>query len=265
MVKFISLSSGSNGNCYYFEHQGGAFIVDAGIGPRTIKKRLQEHGLDFSKIHFVLVTHDHLDHIKSLGVICGKYQIPAYATRVLHNSLVHHFCTRGRMSGCARYTKLDETFEHDGVQFTPFLVSHDATQTVGYKIKIENTTFTLATDIGQSNEKLVKFAKESDVLILESNFDIDMLMRGPYSPELKVRICNSQGHLSNDRMAEILRQVYHNGLTHIFLCHLSENNNTPEKALESAEVALKSIGVKAGNDVITVALPRKEASSIYTF
>ncbi len=265
MVKFISLSSGSNGNCYYFEHNGDAFLVDAGIGPRTIKKRLLEHGLEFEKIRFVLVTHDHLDHIKSLGVICGKYKIPAFATKTLHNSLVHHFCTRGRMSGCARFTKLGEATECFGVEFTPFLVSHDATQTVGYKIKVENVTFTLATDIGQSNLDLVKYAQESQVLILESNFDIDMLMRGPYTPELKVRICNGEGHLSNDRAAEIIRKVYHNGLSHIFLCHLSENNNTPQKALESAELALKSIGVRPGNDVITVALPRKEPSSVFTF
>ena len=103
MVRFVSLSSGSNGNCYYFGDDRGAFLIDIGIGTRTIKKRLAEHGLSIDSVEAVFVTHDHFDHIKSLGTFTERFRKPVYLTRTLEGALRHNFCTAGRLKGCVRF------------------------------------------------------------------------------------------------------------------------------------------------------------------
>lgn len=262
MVKFISLSSGSNGNSYYIGDEDTAFLIDAGIGPRTIKKRLAEHNISISDIKFVLVTHDHIDHIKSLGVLADKLNIPVYATERLHKSLSVHFCTRGRLGGCVRKTTLEEAFEYDDVRIIPFEVPHDATETVGYFIDFKGVKFTFVTDAGNITDNIVKYASMASALILESNYDLDMLLHGGYTPELKLRITKGNGHLSNEQTASIIKRAYHRELKNIFLCHLSENNNTPEVAYKTVSKALKEIGAE---DVNLVCLPRRMSSEIFEF
>ena len=265
MIRFISLSSGSNGNCYYIGDENTAFIIDAGIGPRTIKKRLLEHGIAMETIKFVLVTHDHIDHIKSLGVLADRVNLPVYATEKLHRSLSVHFCTRGKLSGCARETELSKSFQYDDVTITPFEVPHDATQTVGYHINFCGVKFTFITDAGDITENIIKYSSLADVLIIESNYDLDMLLHGGYTPELKLRITKGNGHLSNEQCASILKRVYHKQMKAIFLCHLSENNNTPALAYKTAAGALQSIGVSPDSLVYFEPLPRRMASKIYCF
>ena len=265
MVKFFSLSSGSNGNCYYIGNENYGFLIDAGIGPRTIKKRLAEHGIDIDDIRFILVSHDHIDHIKGLGIFAEKFSKPVYATEKLHGALDNHSCTRCRLKGCVRKTKARETSTYEEIKFTPFIVPHDATETVGYHIEIENTRFTFLTDVGEVTDELVEYCKKSNVVIFESNYDLDMLLSGSYTPELKVRIMQGCGHLSNEQAASAVKRFYHKGLEHILLCHLSENNNTPEKAVNCIEKALRSIGVHPGKDVNLEPLPRRNTSKLYTF
>ncbi len=281
MVKFISLSSGSNGNCYYIGDDSTAFLIDAGIGPRTIKKRLLEHGIAMDTLKFVLVSHDHIDHIKSLGVLADRVNLPVYATEKLHRSLSVHFCTRGKLCGCARKTVLDEPFVYDGVSIIPFEVPHDATQTVGYHIDFKGVKFTFITDVGDITENVIKYSSMANVLIIESNYDLDMLLGGGYTPELKLRITKGNGHLSNEQCASVLRRVYHKDMSHIFLCHLSENNNTPAYALREATMALNAVtGYKFTGKVssdcsdtsencpqmpVLVALPRRMSSEVYSF
>lgn len=265
MVKFFSLSSGSNGNCYYIGNSETGFLIDAGIGPRTIKKRLLEHGISMDSIEFVLVTHDHIDHIKGLGMVTEKYSKPVYATEKLHASLNNHPCTRCRMKGCVRKTAAGEASVYKGVSFIPFIVPHDATETVGYFIDFYGTRFTFITDLGEVTDDVVKYCKMSQIVIFESNYDLDMLLEGPYAPELKVRIIQGHGHLSNEQAASAAKRFWHNGLTHLFLCHLSENNNTPDTAYTCMEKALMEIGVVPGKDIELVCLPRKYNSDLYEF
>lgn len=265
MIKFFSLSSGSNGNCYYIGNGETAFLIDTGIGPRTVKKRLQEHGISIESINFVLVTHDHIDHIKGLGMLSEKYFKPVYATRKLHTSLENHSCTRCRLQGNVRITVAGEESEYQGVKFTPFIVPHDATETVGYFIDFNGVKFTFITDTGEATDEAIKFCRMSQVVIFESNYDLDMLLGGSYTPELKVRIMKGQGHLSNEQAASAVKRFWHKNLTHLFLCHLSENNNTPQKAYDCIEKSLASIGVKAGKDLSLVCLPRRSNSMLYEF
>lgn len=265
MTKFISLSSGSNGNCYYIGNDRTALLIDAGIGPRTIKKRLMEYNIPMESIKFVLVTHDHIDHIKSLGILADRMKIPVYATERLHSSLNNHFCTRGRLSGCVRKTVLDVVNECDGVKFTPFIVPHDATETVGYFIDFCGVKFTFITDAGDITDSVVKYSSLSSALILESNYDLDMLLSGSYTPQLKLRITKGYGHLSNEQAASIVKRAYTREMDAIFLCHLSENNNTPDAAYHTMAKALTEIGVKVGKDVTLTCLPRRQASAMFTF
>lgn len=261
MVKFISLSSGSNGNCYYIGDEQTAFLIDAGIGPRTIKKRLIEHGIAIESLRFVLVTHDHIDHIKSLGILADRLNLPVYATEKLHRSLSIHFCTRGKLSGCARKTTLGEAFEYDNVMITPFEVPHDATETVGYHIDFNGVKFTFITDAGDITDDIIKYSSQANALIIESNYDLDMLLHGGYTPELKLRITKGNGHLSNEQCGSIIRRTYHKEMRSIFLCHLSENNNTPELAHKEISKALEEIGAEAE----LVCLPRRMSSEVYCF
>ena len=265
MVKFFSLSSGSNGNCYYIGNVNGGFLIDAGIGPRTVKKRLMEHGIDIDDISFVLVSHDHIDHIKGLGILAEKYSKPVYATAVLHASLDNHPCTRCRLKGSVRKTVAGEASVYEDIKFTPFIVPHDATETVGYHIEIEDKRFTFLTDLGEVTDEVIEYCRKSDVVIFESNYDIDMLLTGSYTPELKARIMQGNGHLSNEQTASAIKRFYHKGLKHIFLCHLSENNNTPDVAMACITKALRSINVTAGKDVKLSCLPRRSTSELYTF
>lgn len=263
MVKFFSLSSGSNGNCYFIGNEETALLIDAGIGPRTVKKRLAEYGIPIESIELILVTHDHIDHIKSLGVLVDRYKIPVYATERLHGALDRHSCTRDRLSGCVRKTVPGTPSTYKGVHFTPFIVPHDATETVGYFIDFYGAKFTFLTDIGGMTDEVIAYSKKARTLIFESNYDLDMLMRGSYSPDLKVRIMKGSGHLSNEQAASAIKRIYHKELENIFLCHLSENNNTPELAYNEIAKGLSEIGVEAGVDVQLACLPRREVSQLY--
>ncbi len=165
------------------------------------------------------------------------------------------------MSGCARKTVLDEPFEYDGVEITPFEVPHDATQTVGYHIDFHGVKFTFITDVGDITENVLKYSSMANVLIIESNYDLDMLLGGGYTPELKLRIAKGSGHLSNEQCASVIRRVVHPQMEAIFLCHLSENNNTPELAFNTVNKALQS--KKSAAKLYT--LPRRMSSEVFTF
>lgn len=261
MVKFVSLSSGSNGNCYYFSDGSTSFLIDVGIGARTIKKRLSEVGISFDSINFILVTHDHVDHIKSLGLFTERFAKPVYATRTLHDALSRHFCTRGKMTGCVKILTENQSSDICGVKVTPFEVPHDATQTVGYHIEIGGQKITICTDLGSATDDAVRYASMADHLIVEANYDVDMLMTGPYPMQLKMRIISDNGHLSNEQTCSLLRRAMHPELKNIFLCHLSAHNNTPQTAFNTIKETLESLNSQA----FLTCLPRMRTSELYIF
>lgn len=265
MIKFISLSSGSNGNCYYLGNDETALLIDVGIGGRTIKKRLEDNGLSISSVKMILVTHNHIDHIKYLGSVAERLSVPVYAPAGIHNVLEHHPCTKGQIRGCKRVIR-KETFTQCGeVKFASFDVPHDAVETVGYYIDFYGENFVFMTDLGDVPDSALEYCRMANHLIIESNFDLDMLIRGNYSPELKKRIYEGNGHLSNDQCAHALKMIMHPELQSVYLCHLSENNNSPQLAYECASEAISSTGRVLGKDIKLFCLPRKEASPLFTF
>ncbi len=276
MLKFLSLSSGSCGNCYFLSDGRSGLLIDAGVSVRRLKKTLMEHGLDVDSFQAVLVTHDHLDHIRHLGSYCKHLKKPVYATCTLHEALAHHTFTRDHIADFrqvlpegnpSRICLRADASEAELPLVSHFVVPHDATQTVGYFIEWNGVRFFLMTDAGRVTDEAVEYARLADAVVFESNYDPEMLIAGPYTHDLKMRICHGNGHLSNDECASAIRRFWHPGLKDMFLCHLSENNNTPSLAFESAADALRSIradGAATAKELTNLqTLPRTHASQMF--
>lgn len=263
MVKFMSLSSGSCGNCYYLGTENGGIIIDAGVSLRRLKKVLQEYDLTVDSFSAVLVTHDHLDHIRHLGSFCKRLSKPVYTTADIHRALARHTFTAPTIGPCRKVLEEGVWNQVGDFKVRYFVVPHDATQTVGYAIEVEGRKFVIMTDVGRMTDEAVELARQADTVVVESNYDIDMLMSGPYTHELKMRIIQGCGHLSNDECASAIRRFWHQELRNIFLCHLSENNNTAELAYQSAVEALAEKGCRKG-EVALRCLPRQYPSPMFT-
>lgn len=262
-IKFKSFSSGSCGNCYFLgledEGRTHGILIDAGVSPRRLKKELLAEGLGFDCLDAILVTHDHLDHIRSLGSYCKHLQKPVYSTKTLIGALSGHFITGEHIGAFSRV--LGEGWNRIGEDFQVryFVVPHDATQTVGYAIIADGHRYVHITDCGKMTVEALDWCRQADTLVLESNYDCEMLACGPYPKELQDRIRGGHGHLSNDECAAALRNVNHPGLEYVFLCHLSEHNNTPSVALRTALAAFD--GVSAPR---VIPLPRECSSPVFT-
>lgn len=263
-VRFKSFSSGSCGNCYFIglfgedsrRCEAGA-VIDAGVSPRRLKKEMQQDGLCFDDFGAVLVTHDHMDHIRSLGSFCKHIGKPVWATPELHRALSFHPMSRDWI-GLHRAVIKDGNWNEivpGRIRARAFTVPHDASQTVGYALLLDSFRFVIMTDIGSMTEEALHWARQADTVVIESNYDPEMLRLGPYPPDLQARIRGGHGHLSNPECAEAIRAFNHPGLRHIFLCHLSEHNNTPELAYST------SLEAAAGTPLTP--LPRQTASPLY--
>ena len=263
MIRFMSFSSGSCGNCYYLGTEKGGILIDAGVSLRRVKKTLLDAGLTLDSFSAVLVTHDHLDHIRHLGSFCKRLSRPVYTSEHIHRALARHTFTAPTIGPCRKIMNEGQSVEIAGMKVRYFVVPHDATQTVGYAIEVEGRKFVIMTDVGRMTDEAVEYARQADTVVLESNYDMDMLMSGPYTYELKMRIVQGCGHLSNDECASAIRRFWHPGLRNIFLCHLSENNNTHQLAYQCSLEALQSLGVQKGT-VALRCLPRQTPSQMFT-
>jgi len=262
MLKFMSLSSGSCGNCYYLGSEDGGILIDAGVSLRRLKMVLKEYDMDMDAFSAILVTHDHLDHIRHLGSFCKRLSKPVYTAKAIHDALARHTFTAPTIGSCRRVLDEGEWNEVAGMKVRYFVVPHDATQTVGYAIEADGHKFVIMTDIGRMTDEAVEYARQADTVVVESNYDMDMLLRGPYTYELKMRIVQGCGHLSNDECASAIKRFWHPGLRNIFLCHLSENNNTHDLAYACSAEALASLGVEQGT-VALRCLPRQHPSQMF--
>lgn len=258
----MSFSSGSCGNCYYLGTGDNGVLIDAGVSIRRLKKALLENGLDMDSFSAILVTHDHLDHIRHLGSFCKRLGKPVYTTAEIHAALAKHTFTADHIASCRKVLMEQAWNNLSGIGVRYFIVPHDATQTVGYAIEIQGRRFVIMTDIGRMTDEAVQFARTADTVVVESNYDMDMLMSGPYTYDLKMRIVQGCGHLSNDECASAVKRFWHSDLQNIFLCHLSENNNTRELAFNCTAAALKEIGVEKGS-VSLRCLPRQYPSRMF--
>ena len=264
MLKFISFGSGSSGNCYYLYTETDGLLIDAGIGVRTLKKHFKNYGLQITNVHHLLITHDHADHIKSVGSISNDYSVSVYTTHAVHNGIENNYCVRKKINnGCVKVIEKDKTFQLGDFKITPFEVPHDSSDNVGYKIEHDGVIFVLMTDIGHITDDMHKYIGEANYLVIEANHDEEMLSNGPYPAHLKVRILGPNGHLSNSECGNALAEYATPELKHVWLCHLSEENNHPVLAQKTIETTLRAHGIVAGVDFKLEVLKRKIPSEIY--
>jgi len=232
-------------------------LIDAGIGVRTIKKRLKEVGVGLEQIYAVFVTHDHFDHIRSIGVLGEKYHLQVFTTSKVHEGINSCYGVTEKLTPrCQRIIENGETVEVGEFRVTSFPLPHDSRDNTGYVVNYRNKIFTFATDLGCSTDVLCHCVAQSDYLLLESNYDEEMLRTGRYPYLLKRRVAGNNGHLSNRAAAEILATYATERLSRVFLCHLSKENNTPELAFETISQVVQS------NIEITV-LPRTSPTCLF--
>ncbi|MCR5394586.1 MAG: MBL fold metallo-hydrolase [Bacteroidales bacterium] len=271
MLRFMCLGSGSSGNCYYLGTERYAILLDAGIAGRTIKQILKDNGLIHIPIRALFITHDHTDHIRGASMISSLMDCPVYTTKEVHDGMDRNYGLQKKIPTInRRYLQREEVFDVPTTHFriTPFSVPHDSRDNVGYFVEwqegSEQVKFCLVTDCGRVTDVILRYVKQADHLVVESNHDVDMLMNGSYPNYLKLRVRGEGGHLSNDECAEMLRTTFHPSLRHIFLCHLSADNNTPDLAYRTASKALTEAGGKVGYQGITLAaLARTSPSQLY--
>ena len=247
-ITFCSLFSGSSGNAIYIGAGDTHLLVDAGLPGKTVSEALMKIGVLPETLTAILVTHEHSDHVKGVGVLSRKYRIPVYANERTWQAMEKHV---GAITpSCRRVFESGEAFYIGDVSILPYLTSHDAAESVGYRIDYGGYSVATATDMGVFSKKTLGVLSGVDLLLLESNYDPALLMQNPhYSLYLKQRIRSNHGHLSNEDSANSLLALYETGVRHVLLGHLSAENNTPELALTTAVEKLTENGICVGEDV----------------
>ncbi len=254
-MDFCSIASGSSGNCIFVGTGRANILIDAGISGKKVAEGLR--GLDRKpeEIDAILVTHEHSDHIKGLGVLTRKYGIPIYSTPGTIQE-IQRIAALGEIDSSLFHTiHADEPFELCGAQIHPFSVSHDAAEPVAYRICSEGRSVAVATDLGYYDEYTVEHLTGLDAVLIESNHDINMLQVGTYPYYLKQRILGSRGHLSNDNAGRLLGEILHDKLKAVMLGHLSKENNYEALAFATVctEITLGDNPYKAEDFPIQIA------------
>ena len=251
MLRFISFGSGSSGNCYLLTTPTDGLLIDIGVGLRSLKKNFRDYGLSFSQVHHVLVTHDHADHIKSVGSFSKDQHVPVYTTKMVHEGITKNYCVQQKVpSDYVNYVEKGTSFTIGDFKITPFGVPHDSSDNVGYMVEAEGTAFCVITDAGYVTDEMKEYISKADYLVIEANHDVEMVKNGPYPAFLKERILSHTGHLSNVECGEALVENMSEHLKHVWLCHLSEENNHPELVRKTIETLFHEKGLSVDVDIL---------------
>ena len=237
-MRMCSIASGSSGNCIYIGSEDHHILIDAGVSCKRMEQGLKSLGLTPADIDAVVLTHEHSDHIKGLGVAARKYGIPVYATDGT-TLAVKSMKNLGEIDGGLFHSvRADRNFRIGDLEIFPFYVSHDAAEPVAYRVECAGRSAAVATDLGVYTDYTIDHLRDVDVLLLEANHDIRMLEAGRYPYYLKSRIAGELGHLSNETAGKLLCRLLHDCTRHIFLGHLSKENNYPELAYETVKLEI---------------------------
>lgn len=265
-MRLCSIASGSSGNCIYTGSDTTHLLVDAGISAKRIGEGLKKLKLDGRDIQGLLITHEHSDHIKGVGVLARRYGFPIYATKGTIDRMKRTKSLGAVDSGLYHVIRADQRFMVGDVEVEPFKISHDAAEPVAYRFRCGKKSAAVATDMGVYTDYIVERLKGVDALLLEANHDIQMLEVGPYPYELKRRILGSKGHLSNESAGQLLCRILHDGLKRVYLGHLSQENNYAKLAYETVrlEIRLDPVAYQPEDFDIQVA-GRDECSQVCEF
>ncbi|HJT68941.1 MAG TPA: MBL fold metallo-hydrolase [Terriglobales bacterium] len=240
-VSVSVLASGSRGNSAIVESSSARILVDAGLSCRETFKRLKSIGRNPREISAILITHEHSDHAYGLATLAKKLDVPVFMTGATHQ--VWARALRDGAGEMPRLGKLElfsagRPFQIADITVTPFTIPHDAADPVGFTFRVEGTKIAIATDLGYIPASVCDHLRRCDVLMVESNHDLEMLRIGPYPWSVKQRVMSRVGHLSNESLAQFFADDYDGGASYIVLAHISQENNHPEIALRAAENAL---------------------------
>ena len=243
---FCPLFSGSGGNCVYVGTDDMGVLVDAGVSGARVEKELKAIGVSPDCLKAILVTHEHIDHTSGVGVLSRRYDLPVYATKGTWNGMKSKL---GAVDG-KNIIIFDpkEDFYIGDIAVKPFETPHDAAQPCGFVLSCGQASVAIATDLGCVRRSWLQAVQTADIVLLEANYDKDMLNAGPYPYELKCRIACNTGHLSNDAAAEAAVTLAKRGVRRIMLGHLSKENNFPELASQSVLTALQTAGLTVGEE-----------------
>lgn len=242
VMKFCPLASGSGGNCTYVGSNDTHLLVDAGLSGKRIETALSS--IDVPRLDGILITHEHTDHISGAGVMSRRYNLPLYATPETWRFLLHNNTIGTVAQGLQKTITPGNQAMIGDIEVSAFNVSHDAAQPVGYCLQVGNYKAAVATDMGYVTDTVRAILKDVNIMLLESNHDIEMLQNGPYPNMLKERVVGSLGHLSNVAAGALLADIASDVISHVFLGHLSEENNRPMLALDTVQSIL------AANEVV---------------
>jgi phosphoribosyl 1,2-cyclic phosphodiesterase len=244
-VTVTMLASGSRGNCAVVASAQTKILVDAGISARETFKRIRSLGEDPRLLSAILITHEHSDHVYGLATLAKRLKVPVFmtgATQQVWARAVRN--EKGERPKLEKFERFESgcSFQVGDIAVQPFTIPHDAADPVGFTFRAEGVKIGLATDLGYIPVSVRDHLRGCDVLIMESNHDLEMLRGGPYPWSVKQRVMSRVGHLSNEALADFFSSDYDNSATFVVLAHLSEQNNHPEIARRGAEKALAARG-----------------------
>ncbi|MBI9013014.1 MAG: MBL fold metallo-hydrolase [Clostridiales bacterium] len=262
-IYFCSLASGSSGNCQYIASETTGILLDAGLSGKYINNSLESIDAKVDQLKALFITHEHSDHVKSAGILMRKYGLTLYLTQPTFERVE---------SKLGKYDKdkiiiieKDKDIQVGDITVHPFAISHDAIDCVAYSFTKEELKISIVTDLGYVPLDLLSKLIDSNLLMLESNHDVEMLNAGRYPYVLKKRILSQKGHISNETAGETIVRVhsYSSSLGHVVLGHLSQDNNTPELAFETVKSILEESGLEIGEDISLDLAYRDRVGKLY--
>lgn len=278
-VFFMSFGSGSSGNCSYIGDRKSGFLIDAGVEAIHVAESLRANGISMENVKGICLTHDHGDHIRDVYSILRRYRhMRVYCTPKAFNGILRRHNVSRRIKDYHVPVYKEFTFKIDNFEITPFDVMHDGADNAGFFISNGDCRFAIATDLGCITDRVEYYMRQANHIVIEANYDLEMLREGRYPEYLKARIEAPNGHLDNRMTAGFIAKIYTPSLRDVFLCHLSQDNNTPAKAINAMREALESRGVSHFGDgsvnlfsgdesteaqINLVTLPRFKASPLY--
>lgn len=273
-LRFITFGSGSSGNCAYIGTDRQGLLIDAGADAEHVLNSLKANGIDIKNVAGILLTHDHSDHLRyAYTLLRGNRHMALFCTPRCLNGIFRRSSISRRIRDYHRAIYKEIPFEAAGMTITAFETSHDGTDNVGFSIQLGDNTFVVTTDTGIITERADYYMRRANFIMLEFNYDSMMLDNGPYPNYLKARIRSERGHLDNAVSAKYVAEIISPTLSHIFMCHLSSDNNSPAVAVSTLRHAVEESGhtvatasgsmLTSGVDLQIAALPRFDDSPLY--